>query len=315
VRPREWRDDTFVEIAATPDGAWALGEALVPGAERKRIGPAMMDRSTGRVTVIRPFSNPLNQVVSMAGDDGWVAWVEGSLQPSFVDWAIFTYDRRNHEIRQVAAAPKYDGTHYPITAYVSLSMSRGVIVWSAVEAADGVYHVYAINADGTGLRVLAADARGPQIVGASVMYDAKPTTPGPSDQLTLQDLESGRLQKVTGPTSVSYFAYDGSAVAWIPADTNDIYLQSPIDAPPVHIFSGSFLQFVSINARLVGWGQDLGAFAYDRKLHVVVRLSNLYDLYPVISDRALDWVFQPDPAATNPFDNTIERALNVRDLR
>jgi hypothetical protein len=214
----------------------------------------------------------------------------------------------------VAAAPKFDGAHYANTAYVSLSMSRGVIVWSAVEAPDGVYHVYAINADGTGMRVLAANARGPQIVGTSVVYDAKPTTPGLSDQLTLQDLQTGQIQKVTGPTSVSYFACDGSAVAWIPADTKDIYLQSPIDSPPVHIFSGSFLQFVSINARLLGWGQDLGAFAYDRKLHVVVQLSNLYDFYPVISDQALDWVFQPNPAATNPFDNTIERALNVRDL-
>ena len=55
-----------------------------------------------------------------------------------------------------------------------------------------------------------------------------------------------------------------------------------------------------MNSRVVGWGQDDGALAYDRKLKEVVRLSNLYDFYPVVSDSALDWIYQPGRARQRP---------------
>jgi hypothetical protein len=69
-----------------------------------------------------------------------------------------------------------------------------------------------------------------------------------------------------------------------------------------------------MNRRLVGWGQDKGALVYDRKLGVMVQLSDLYDFYPVISDQALDWLFQPNPNASNQFAGTVLRQVNVGDL-
>jgi hypothetical protein len=197
---------------------------------------------------------------------------------------------------------------------LTVSISNGVIVWSAVEAADGIYHVYAINADGTNLRILAANAKGPQIEWPWVVYDVKPAAPGASATLARKNLETGQIQTIAGPADVSYFAYDGEALAWISGMTNHIFLQAPLDSSPIHLYSGTYLQFVSMNNRLVGWGQDKGAFVYDRKLHAVIQLSNLYDFYPVISDQALDWLFQPNPNATNPFEGTLYRDVDVSAL-
>jgi hypothetical protein len=300
----------FLESGATPDGELALGEAANAGSRGARIGPATLDRTTGKLSLLRRFTNPLTQVLSTAGDANWIAWVEGSLQPSFVDWTLYSYNRQDSQIRTLAAAPK----PYPFTPTLMISMSHGVIVWSAVESPDGVYHVYAINGDGSALRVLATDAKGPQIVWPWVMYDAKPTRAGFGAQMVLQNIESGEVKDLLDPTDVAYFAYDGQSIAWVTGNTNDLYLMAPIGAIPRHISSGRYLQFVSMNSRIVGWGQDKGALAYDRKLNLVVQLSNLYDFYPVVSDATVDWLFQPDPQASNQFANTLEKMVDIADL-
>jgi hypothetical protein len=288
----------------------AFGEALDQRPPHRPLGPAILDRSTGKKTIIRPFSNSAVQVVWIVGDSSWVVWVEGSIQPNFVDWIMYSYDRQSGQVRTLAAAPR----PYAITQSLIISMSRGVIVWSAVEASDGVYHVYAINADGSHLRVVAANAKGPQVVWPWVVYDVKPAQTGIGATLARQNLETGEVQQIAGPTDVSYFAYDGEALAWISGDTNDVYLQPSIGSRPVKLNSGRYLQFVSINSRLVGWGQDRGAFVYDRKLRAVVQLSNLYDFYPVMSQQALDWLYQPNINASNPFEGTVYREVNVGDL-
>jgi len=260
------------------------------------------------MTLIRAFNDRRTQVVSIAGDSDWVAWVEGSLQPNFVDWALYSYDRRSGAIRALSSAPK----PYQTTPPVMISMSKGMIVLSAVEAADGVFHVYAVNADGSGSRVIAANAKGPQIVWPWVLYDS--ISLGAAGTLVRLNLETSEVQPIAGPTDVSYFAYDGTSLAWISANTNHIFLQAPITASPAELYSGRYLEFVSISNRLVGWGQDKGTFVYDRKLRVIVQLSQLYDFYPVISGGALDWLYQPDPIANNPFEGTVWRQVNINDL-
>jgi hypothetical protein len=269
-----------------------------------------MDRDTGAVTVIRHFSNPNSQVVSIAGDKDWVVWAEGSIQPTFADWVLYSFDRHSGQLRMIASAPK----PYPQTPYVLVSLSNGVVVWSAVEAADGVLHVYAASADGSDLRIVAANARGPQIVWPWVVYDVKPTEPGQPATLERQNLETGAIERIVGPTDVSYFAYDGEALAWISPDGTHVFLESPLDSPPVQLTSTDHAQFVSMNRRLVGWGQSGGAFVYDRKLGAIVQLSDLHGFYPVMSAQALDWLYQPDPNASNRYDGTVWRDVDVAQL-
>ena len=307
---RTWDSSSWVEVAVTQDGGAALGEALYSAEPHARIGPAIMDRSTGKVTVIRAFTNPRTQVVSIAGDSNWVAWVEGSLEPSFADWVMYSYDRHSGQIRTLAAAPKTN----PFTPFLALSMAHGVIVWSAVEAPDGIFHVYAVNADGSNLRVLAANAQGPQISWPWVVYDEKPASTGSPATLARQNIETGEVLPIAGPADASYFAYDGEALVWISPDSQSLFLQSPIDSSPSLLASGQHMQFVSVNQRLVGWGQDKGARAYDRKLKVTVALSDLHGFCPVMSAQALDWLYQPNPSASNPYDGTVWREVNVSDL-
>lgn len=309
VRTRSFNPKTFIEIAATPDGSLALGDAI-DGSTGIRLGPATLDRSTGKIAVLRRFSNPAFQVVSIGADDNWIVWAEGSLEPNFADWTIYSYGRRSHQIRTLATAPP----SHPNTPLVTICISRGVVVWSAVEAPDQVFHVYAINADATGRRVVASDAQGPQIAWPWVAYSIKPTSAGSASVLVRRNLSTNDVQHIAGPTNASYFAYDGTSLAWISSDMRDIYLDAPLDSAPRLLYSGRYLQFVSLSARLVGWGEDKGALVYDRKLRTVVQLSNLYDFYPVLSGGALDWLYQPDPHPTDPFVGTVMNQVNVADL-
>ena len=302
----------FIARAITPDGKWAFGEAL--GTHLEAVGPAQVDRGSGQMTVLRRFTNPNAQVVSMAADDSWLAWVEGSLQPNFEDWSVFSYNLESHNILTLAAAPKPDGVRYPTTQSVSVSISHGVVVWSAADNYEGVYHVSVINADGTGGKAIASDARRPQIVWPWVMYDSKPTSSDVKVDLTRQNLSTGAIEHIKGPVSLSYFAYDGKTVAWVSGDAKELDFMPSLEATPEKLFAGNSLQFVSMNSRVIGWGEERGAFAYDRKLNAIIQLSSLSGLYPTISAGAMDWLFQPDPAAKNPLDNTVERQLDMNQL-
>jgi hypothetical protein len=223
--------NTFVEVSNAPDGSIALGEALAEAPPHAELGPAIMNRATGKITMIRPFSNPRSQVVWIVGDATWVVWVEGSLQPTFADWVLYSYSRKTRQIRTLAAAPR----PYKNTPWVFPSMSNGVIVWSAIEGVDGVEHVYAINADGTNLRVLESSAVGPQIVWPWVVYDSVPSSPESHGTLSRQNLETGQTQTLGGPIDVSYYAYDGEALAWISGDTNSVFSNTALqwNAPAV----------------------------------------------------------------------------------
>ena len=44
-----------------------------------------------------------------------------------------------------------------------------------------------------------------------------------------------------------------------------------LEATPVKLFDGKSLQFVSMNSRVIGWGEERGAYAYDRKLNAVTQ--------------------------------------------
>ncbi|MGH7761375.1 MAG: hypothetical protein ACREOY_08170 [Candidatus Dormibacteraceae bacterium] len=246
----------------------------------------------------------------IVGDATWVVWVEGSLEPSFADWVLYSFNRQSQQLRMLAAASK----PYPNTPLVIPSMSNGVIVWSAIEAVDGIDHVYSINADGTNLRVLEANAVGPQIVWPWVVFDSVPSSPTSHGTLSRLNLETGETQAISGPIDVSYYAYDGEALAWISGDTSRVFLQSPLSAPPTQIFAGAHLDFVSLNQRLVGWGRNQGATVFDRKLRVVVQLSNLVNYYPAISAQAVDWLYQPNPKAANPFAGTVYELANMDQL-
>ena len=164
------------------------------------------------------------------------------------------------------------------------------------------------------MRVLKTDAVGPQIAWPWVVYDIIPSSPQSRGTLSRENLETGETQAISGPIDVSYYAYDGEALAWISGDTNSIFLQTPINAPPMQLFAGAHLQFVSLNQRLVGWGQVQGALAFDRKLGIVVQLSNLLEYYPAISAQAMDWLYQPNPNATDPFSGTVYELGDVSQL-
>jgi hypothetical protein len=309
-KPRSVDSTTWVEVSIAPDGSVAFGEALAKAPPHAELGPAIMDRRTGNITVIRAFTNPNAQVVWIVGDATWVVWVEGSLQPTFADWVLYSFNRQNGQIRTLAAASK----PYQNTPWVFPSMSNGAIVWSAIEGVDGVEHVYAINADGTNLRMLQANAVGPQITWPWVVYDSISLAPSARGTLVRENLQTGETQSIKGPVDVSYYAYDGEALAWISADSTGVFLQSPVTDAPRQLFAGEHLQFISLDQRLVGWGQSQGAFAFDRRLRIVVQLSNLHLAYPAISAQAIDWPYQPNPNATDAFSGAVYELGDVSQL-
>ena len=299
----------FSEVGIAPDGTVALGE-LVSG-KGDPIGVATVTRDTGKATLIRKFSSPQTQLISIAADNDWIVWSEGSNQPDFADWVIYSSNRHDQAIRKLAAASRPDGVHYPSTPYVMVSISQGVVVWSAIIGIDKRERVFEIHADGTGFKILAKDAQAPQTVWPWVMFDTKPTGID-ADHLTITNLQTGRVAAVPGPSGVGYFAFDGESVAWITQSYHDLSLMdiSTESITPI-VRSSINLQFVQLTHRLVSWGQADGSYVFDRKLKVIVKLGDIHNVYPFISEQALDWSQYQSPEAQN---SAVWEQLETRDL-
>lgn len=301
---------SLAEVGITPDGELALGELV--DANGQQIGMATVNRETGVATLVRRFSDPQTQLISIAADKDWIVWVEASNQSNFGNWVIYSINRHSQVTRTLAKATRPDGVHYPDTPYVTVSISGGIVVWSAIVGTDRRERAYQIGADGTGLATLAEDAQAPQIIWPWVMFDTMPRTSEAADHLTLENLETHQVVAVTGPSGVGYFAFTGNSVAWITQDFHDLSILDIGDGAIVPIVKNSInLQFVQASTRLIGWGQVDGTYVYDRKLGVIVKLGDILNSNPIISEQALDWSQYLSPGSRS---SAVWKQLNVRDL-
>lgn len=343
VHPRSvatWKvlpgDLAFLELAPTPDGKYRIGFTMLPfevtGQADERRDVVLLEDGTNAITVLHRFQSPLHQMLFADADDRWVVWSEGSLQPSFEDWTIFAYDRVNAKLARVAAAATgSDGRAVPGHTFVQPKVDRGRLVWSAATAQVPLgEHVDSFIADlaaGT-TKILTHDAVSAGIAWPIAVVGHRPADATHAARFASIDLETG-AETDLGIDDASYVAVSGHSVSWIDATLRAVFLanlqtgekRTLVDYRSPDPHDGPRLQFLSLSDRLVTWDQRptgsvpaAGARAYDRKLDILVDLSDCHVTgASYLKGSTLDWF---DGHCTNdqPRTATITRTVDTSGL-
>jgi hypothetical protein len=311
----------FVPIVATRDGKFLIGSTIrQSAADQERQAFVLMDPASGAITQIKQFSNPAFQATYADADDQWVVWVEASEQPNFDDWSMYSYNRSSRAVKVIARA-LIGQNGRPISGPTVIPrIDRGTVVWPAVPTRVPLgTHADVFSADlGTGvIRTIALDAVGPAISWPVVVYSQHVSDPDPNKlQVMAFNLQTGRRWAVTGVTSATYYAVNGDVLVWIDRNNAAVRLRNLdgtqdevlIDFSPLGQGAG-FVQFPSINERLVVWSQTGGAWAYDRKLKVRLQLASDDPLgYATVNGLGLNW-FSVEPNAAQEINHNLKYLL------
>jgi hypothetical protein len=138
-------------------------------------------------------------------------------------------------------------------------------------------------------------------------------------RLVALNLDTG-VETDLGIEGASYFAATGTELAWIDASFQAISLRDLGTGRDQGIVdyraqgqAGPHLQFLSLSERLITWGQTGGAWAYDRKLDILVRLASAEPFtYVYLKGGGLDWLDGRGPG--EPRTKSVLRLLETSSL-
>jgi len=342
VEPRSFRPHSvipgleFAYAGTTPDAAYHIGATLRgadgSGQPSRYQDVVLIDAVTQAVTVLHHLPTERHQLSFADADDRWVVWVEASSQPNFEDWTLYAYDRQSRQLSKVAsAATAADGRPVP-TPYVQPKVDRGRVVWSAGTADEPVgtsADSFIVDLATGQVRVLASRSIGARISWPRALV-ARPAADAPrSIRLFAIDLESGAETDLK-VEDATYVAINGAALAWIDKSSSAVFVRDLVTGEqrplvdyrnPRDQNDAPYLQFLSISERLVTWEQrprgshgSGGARAYDRKLDVVVHLSeSLVIGYVLLKGSAVGW-WDGRSSNDQPMSDVEIRFLNTKDL-
>jgi hypothetical protein len=307
----------FVPVIPTRDGMYLFGAIIHPTDQQdSSVSAELLDPITQQLTLVKRFPSPQHQVIAADADNVWVVWSEASLQPNFEDWTLYAYNRVTRAVKAFAKAATAGGKPVP-GPLVQPHVDHDLVVWSAVTAAEPVgSHVDAFEYDlrqGT-TALVAHDAIGPAISWPIVVFNQHGSGTGaPPAQLMSLDVTNGTRSEIAGVTNATYFSIVGDTVVWIDEGNKSVRMRTLNDSHDLTLvsfeggISPGFVQFPSLNERIVAWGQTGGAWAYDRKLRVRVRLAAADPIgTAIVNGRGMYWFYSIDPTAMGRRNNGIQ---------
>ena len=282
--------------AGTSDGAYLIGSVQrdgFPDAPGRPGYAALYEVATGRVLKMADLQTPDSQVWSASGDDEWVAWLEADDAAAY-DWRLFSYSRRTGRVREVARASENGDKAVP--GPMSLVwVGHGVVLWgqavgTGVSQGD-VSNTVVRRADLASGRVetLATSAGSPALSWPWVAWLSLPA--GGSWRTVFRNLDTGWTDSMDQTPPV--IALDGQSAAFGAADSHSIWLIDDVTRPSavVQIARGAddtdYLEWPTLNSRIVAWAQNGDSIVYDRAERQLVVL-------PVGYDWASGWVAGPN---------------------
>jgi len=258
---------------ATPDGKFLIGNVIrnnflnttstTPG------DVVLYELATGKVQKLATMQEPDSQVTSSAADEHWIVWMETD-DPDAYDWHLFAANRETAEVHEVAAAETRDG--HPVPGPLTFVwVSHGMVVWGqGVDAgiAQGSVDNAVVQrhdlATGT-TETMARGAGNPTFSWPWIAWEEFPAQG--TTRTVVRNLETGWAG--TLDTLPATIVLDGSSAAYAAKDLHSIWLIDDVaGASTTEIASGvdgaDYLQWPSLNARIVGWVQDDRSVVYDR---------------------------------------------------
>jgi hypothetical protein len=265
---------------------------------------ALMNLHTGVVTTIRTFP-PGWQVLSCALTGPWLIWQQayGATYESFqMTWKIMALNLQTQELRQLDQSLLPNGQPAPPVILPYPSASNSTVVWTTF--ADNQADTEAVRYDlATGQKtVLARNARFPIISWPWVAWGD-----GTKQGIEFENLETQQQvfldQRPSGSAldGTSFVEADGmySTITLYPSITPD---QIGTSEEVGQGINGDFVQFPTLNDRLVTWDSNYSLFAFDRKLQRLVQISGIFgNPQPYISSHFMVWRQFASQANMNAF--------------
>ena len=328
----------FILNAVTPDARFLVGSVVTRNADEHggtEPGKAvLLDVQSHQATEMHVFPRKDTQMGPASADDEWVVWSEAAQEPGFfADWVIYSYNRKTHSVKQVAAAPREkNGELITGGPLVFPKVDHGIVVWSQIPPAsiDNV-HVLVMSADLVTGKVSTLTDLGqqPTISWPYVAWEGpRPDTPQTLTRtqetcIYLLNLETNVTKPLKSTHNTSYFALYKGAVVWISEHGDQIILtdvdesKSQVIAEPGEAAGGP-LQYPSIGDRLVTWVSYTRTEVWDRTEQRLVYVVNPYGLQgnSIANGNAYAWQSggSPEQAAESQGDMGIMGiTLNILD--
>ena len=281
---------TFTFITATPDAKFMFGEIASPkfGIEAQKV--ILLNVTTQEITVLQQFSDPMSQVLGGAADANWIVWAVAAQQPGLSDWILYSYNRQTQKVVSFAKAPTAaDGSFLP-SPFILPTLDHGIVVWneagtdpSGTVRNPTVVKSFDLN---TGQqKVLATNGHGPVIAwpnvawvqGLNTLSTVKPGAFNAS--LVVENLETSAQKTLPFINTPSYFDICGESIIWVDETQLSLYLSDFAGTKPqliVHTDDPSdYIQFPTINERLITWVSYKTNQVWDRVQKRVVTLSDI----------------------------------------
>jgi hypothetical protein len=294
--------------SGTPDGRFLIGDVIrnhfLDTTSRRPGDVVLYEVASRKIQKLATMQAPNSQVTSASADEDWVVWMEADDADAY-NWQLFAANRATGKVHQVAKADTKDGNPVP-GPLTFVWVSHGSVVWG--QGADtGISQGSVGNAvvrrhdlaSGT-TTTIAKGAGNPTLSWPWVAWEEFPAEA--AARTVVANLDTGWTGALdVAPPSI---VLDGQSAAYSTKDLHSIWLLDDVMAPSsaTEIARGAnvadYLQWPSLNERIVGWVQDDVSVVFDRAEHRLVRLPIAQGWsWGTVAGPNLVW-FETDPTHT-----------------
>lgn len=253
----------------------------------------MFNLHTGAITILQTLP-PGYQAVSCAVTGVWVIWalVFGyTLESQQAHWKVMAVNRQTQEVRLLDQSILPNGQPAPQSTIPSPSADHGMAAWTTFADNDG--HRAALLYD------FASGHKTQLAIGTSFPLLSWPWVSwGDTNQrgVVFKNLETQQQTVLNQHPSTTAF----QGTAFVASDASYTQITLYPTATPDHLsaayivgksINGDFVQYPTVNDRLVTWDSNESLFAFDRKLQRLVQFPGITgNPIPLISSHYMIWV-------------------------
>jgi|GEM_PF-2217226 len=257
---------------------------------------SLIDLHTGIVSNIYTLP-PGYQGLTCAVTGPWVIWTQayGNTYESFqTHWKIMALNRTTQELRLLDESVLPNGQPAPAKLLPYSSASNGTVVWTTY--ADNEANTVAVRYDLATQQktILSQNASFPIISWPWVSW-------GDSKQqgIVFKNLDNQQQSFINEQPSSA--AFDETSIVFSDRIYRSIILYPSCISPQAYIIgkgiNDDFVQFPTLNSRLVTWDSNYSLFAFDRKIQRLVQIDGIFNNpNPYISSHYMVWKQPISPA-------------------
>lgn len=292
--------------SATPDGHFLIGDVVRNDfLETSSTTPGdvvLYEVGSAKIHKLATMQSPNSQVTSASADEDWIVWMEADDADAY-DWHLFAAERATLRVHEVARAATNDGQPVP-GPFTFVLVSHGLVVWgqgvgsgiSQGSVGNAVVRRHDL-ARGT-TETIASAAGNPAFSWPWIAWEEFLTKGSP--KTVVANLETGWTGTLDSLPAT--LVLDGQSAAYSAKDLHSIWLIDDVTEPSSAneiaraVDDADYLQWPSLNERIVAWVQDDASVVFDRAEHRLVRLPVAHGWsWGTAAGPTLVW-FETDPS-------------------